>query len=54
MVWVLDLDPVRTATAAISALGVFRHQSLEAQVAGRAEQLGADLTELIGRGERDS
>jgi len=48
---ILDLDPVRRSAGAIAPVAPFRDQALEAQAAGGAEQLGADLARLEGRDE---
>ena len=48
---ILDLDPVRRSAGAIAPVAPFRDQALEAQAAGGAEQLGADLAWLEGRDE---
>jgi len=48
---VLDLDPVLRPAGAIASVAPFRDQALEAQAAGGAEQLGADLAWLEGRDE---
>lgn len=53
MLTVLDLDPVRRSTAAVSAIGALRHHSLEAKFAGLAEQVRADLA-LFKVGDENS
>jgi hypothetical protein len=48
---VFHLDPVRRGAGAVGAIAVLRHQALEAELAGLAKQVRADLTLFEGRYE---
>ena len=45
---VLHFDPVLAATAAIGPIAMFRNQSLEAELAGFAEEIWSDFSLLKG------
>src|ERR1700746_3196789 len=51
MLAILDLHPVWRPSGAVGPIGSLRHQALEAELAGLAEQGGADLAPLEGRNE---